>query len=261
MHAAGNDFILIDNRGRRAVRLSRKQKRGLCTRKTGIGADGILVLEKDRKYPFMMRYYNADGGEAALCGNGMRCVAWYAFSKGLVPAAFTFRSASGTHTVSVKKNGSIEVSLPPCVFHKSGRVTVSGRTVPYAYATVGVPHIIIFTTTLSRIDVMREGKRIRDLKRFHPHGTNVNFAMVVRANRLRIRTYERGVENETLACGTGVAATAAVAFTKGLIVSPVTAETASGETIRVKLKKSGDTLLPHLIGKAHFVFLGDVIIP
>jgi diaminopimelate epimerase len=261
MHAAGNDFILIDNRHSKVSAIVKKRKQRLCARKTGIGADGILMLEKDKQYPFMMRYFNADGGEAALCGNGARCVALYAYVNGLVPRRFAFRSRSGIHSVSVRKNGSIKVALPSCIFHKSNTTTVHGKKLPYAYVTVGVPHIIIFAPNLDQINIPMVGKRIRNLKRFQPQGTNVNFAMVTRSRRLRVRTYERGVEDETLACGTGVAATAAVALRNGMVSSPVQVETASGETITVQFKKSGEMLVPYLIGKAHFVFSGTVIIP
>ncbi len=261
MHAAGNDFILIDNRNKTALDISKAGKRKLCARKTGIGADGILILEKDEHYPFMMRYFNADGSEAALCGNGARCVALYAFANGFVLRRFTFRSRSGIHPVSMLKNDSMKVTLPSCIFHKPNSVMVHGKTHQYAYITVGVPHVVIFTHNLDQIDVPVVGKRIRNLKRFHPHGTNVNFAMVAKSKRLKVRTYERGVENETLACGTGVAATAAVALERGISSSPVRVETASGETITIQLKKSGDKLIPYLIGKAHFVFSGVVIIP
>jgi diaminopimelate epimerase len=261
MHAAGNDFILIDDRNRKAGAISKTAKRKLCARKIGIGADGILILEKDRDYPFMMRYFNADGGEAALCGNGARCVAFYAFTKGFVPRRFVFRSKSGIHSVSIYQNGSIKLTLPPCIFHRPNRIMVSGEKLPYSSVTVGVPHIVIFVHRLAEINVPTVGKRLRNLKRFRPHGVNVNFVMVTGSKRLRVRTYERGVENETLACGSGVAATAAVALRRGSVTSPVKVETASGETIVVQLKKSGDTLLPNLIGKAHFVFSGTATIP
>lgn len=261
MQAAGNDFLLIDNRTGKLKGLTRTRRRRLCTRKTGIGADGILLLEKDERYPFMMRYFNADGGEAALCGNGARCVAHYAYTKGLVPRMFVFRSRSAAHSVTIHRDGSIEVSLPPCTFGKSRSVPLGGKMVPCFYATVGVPHLVIFTRSLGRINVPVEGKRLRNLKRFRPQGTNVDFVMVAGPKRLQVRTYERGVENETLACGTGVAAASAVALAQGIVSSPVRVKTASGETITVRFGKSGDTLIPHLIGKAHFVFFGTVIIP
>jgi diaminopimelate epimerase len=261
MHAAGNDFILIDNLHATLKPLSKRVRRHLCARKTGIGADGILLLEKDPYYPFRMRYFNADGGEASLCGNGARCAALYAFTRSLVPRTFTFRSSSGIHTTTIYKNGSIKIALPPCVFGQPGYLSVSGKRSPYVHITVGVPHIIIFVADPARIAVPMVGSRLRHLKRFKPHGVNVDFAAVTGKNRMFIRTYERGVEDETLACGTGVAAAAAAAFRKKHISSPVKVKTASGEQITVQFIESGDKLLPQLIGKAHFVFAGATTIP
>ncbi len=261
MHAAGNDFILIDNLTGTVTPLSKGIRRRLCSRKTGIGADGLLLLEKDSDYPFKMRYFNADGGEASLCGNGARCVALYAFTRSRVPRTFTFRSSSGIHTTTIYKNGSINIALPPCVFGQPGYLSVSGKRSAYVHITVGVPHIIIFVADPARIDVPIVGRRLRHLKRFRPHGVNVDFAAVTGKNRMFIRTYERGVEDETLACGTGVAAAAAAALRKKRISSPVRVKTASGEKITVQFIESGDTLLPHLIGKAYFVFSGTTTIP
>jgi diaminopimelate epimerase len=221
----------------------------------------MLILEKDAAYPFMMRYYNADGGEAALCGNGARCVGLYAFAEGIAARSFSFRSRSGIHAVSILKNGSVRVSLPACIFHKPNKVTIKGKPFHYEYVTIGVPHIVIFSAHLASIDVRVIGKRIRNLKRFRPQGTNVNFAKMLPSNTLQVRTYERGVEDETLACGTGAAATAAAAFTRGMVSSPVKVITSSGETLIVQLRESGDVLKPSLIGKAHSVFSGTVTIP
>ena len=258
MEGAGNDFILIDNRKGNIPLLSKKIKKNLCSRKKGIGADGILILESDSEFPFKMRYFNADGGEAEMCGNGARCVSLYAFSKGIVRRKFTFRSKSGIHRVEILRNNSVKVELPRCEFKKRIRLTIEGKPCNCDYLFVGVPHIVIFTEEIKTINVIKIGKRIRNLKRFSPEGTNVNFVRNEGNSRLTIRTYERGVENETLACGTGIAAVSAVAYEKDMVSSPVYVRAASHEILTVFLEKANGNLIPYLLGKAHIVFSGTV---
>jgi len=260
IEASGNDFILIDNRKGTLLHLTKTIRRSLCSRKTGIGADGLIVLEKDTTSPFLMRYYNADGGEAEMCGNGARCVARYAFAKRITGEKFSFASQSGMHAAEILKNNLIKVELPACVFKKSARLTINGKIQVCDFLIVGVPHIVILTRKLETIDVTSTGRRIRNLNRFKPSGTNVNFVQHLGKNKIRIRTYERGVENETLACGTGVAAAAAVLYRKKMVSSPIYAKTRSGETITVQLKRTKDSLIPFLVGGVRIVYSGAITV-
>jgi len=175
MEGSGNDFILLDNRNGKIPYLSKGIKRKLCSRRTGIGADGILSLQKDEEFPFMMRYFNADGSEADMCGNGARCIALYAFSKGIASRKFSFRSKSGSHQVEILKDHYVKVELPPCRFKKSVKLKIEGRSYDGFSLTVGVPHLVIFSGSIEKIDVLRLGMKMRMLKIFHPQGTNVDF--------------------------------------------------------------------------------------
>jgi diaminopimelate epimerase len=256
----GNDFILIDNYGNKKISLTRSLRRRICSRRTGIGADGILLLEKDRIHPFRMRYYNADGREAKMCGNGARCIALFAYNKGIVSRSFSFSSRSGVHSAKIYGGNSVAVSLPPFKFLKSVHITLDGKREKGYHATVGVPHVVFFVKKVTSLDVVRLGRKIRNNPMFKPEGTNVNFAEIGKNKRVSVRTFERGVEDETLSCGTGVAATAAIAVRNRMITSPVRIKTASGETIVVTLKKEREEIFPYLRGKVEIVYSGFVTV-
>lgn len=258
VEGSGNDFILIDNRDSRIPALKKSIKRKLCSRRTGIGADGILLLEKNREFPFMMRYYNADGSEAKMCGNGARCVALYAFLKGFVSRRFSFRSKSGVHKAQIFKNNMVKVELTTCEFKGKVTLRIAKRKFDGIFLKIGVPHLVIFMKNIENIDVLHIGKKIRNLKRFSPEGTNVDFVKIEDKNKLSIRTYERGVEGETFSCGTGAAAVSAVAYREKGFSSPIYVNPFSGETIVVSLKEAKGKLIPHLTAKARIVFSGTV---
>ncbi|TES90921.1 MAG: diaminopimelate epimerase [Candidatus Cloacimonadota bacterium] len=258
VEGSGNDFILIDNRKGNISYLTKRVKRKLCSRKKGVGADGILILEKDYNFPFLMRYYNADGGEAEMCGNGARCAALYVYSKGFVSRKFSFRSKSSTHNVEILKANFVKVELPPCEFKRKIRLKIEGKPSDCFFLKVGVPHIVIFTENIEKIDVLTIGKRVRNLKIFGPQGTNVNFVRKDEKNRLTVRTYERGIETETLSCGTGAAASSAVAYRGKMVNSPVYVIPKSGESIKVFFTETKSKLIPYLLAKTHIVFSGTV---
>jgi len=259
IEGAGNDFVLINNIKGNVPYLSKRIRSRLCDRKRGIGADGILLLEQDNDFPFMMRYYNADGGEAALCGNGARCVALYAFLNGIAPQRFSFRSKSGIHKAEILKGNTVRIELPACTFKRSVTIKISGDKFVGFFLTVGVPHLVIFVKkALQKIDVFHTGKKIRNLRKFYPGGTNVNFVRIEDRNKLYIRTYERGVEAETLSCGTGAAAASAIAYLQKKVTSPVYVKPLSEETIKVILKNIGGKIIPYLQAKVHLVFSGTI---
>lgn len=260
MVGTGNDFILIDTFKGKKINFTRSIRKKLCSRRTGIGANGILLLEKDKKYPFKMRYFNADGNEAEMCGNGARCIALYAFHTGLVSKSFSFASQSGVHLAKIHKGNYVTVNLPPFLFIKTVHLPIKGKKEKGYYCTVGVPHVVLFTKKVRILDVVLMGRKIRNNSLFKPRGTNVNFAEIEKKGNVFVRTYERGVEDETLSCGTGVAATAAVAVSNKLTFSPVKIRTVSDETLSVQLKKEKDNVIPYLRGKAEIVYSGFVTV-
>jgi diaminopimelate epimerase len=240
MSGSGNDFVLIDNR-RRLVRGHYKAiARRLCDRHFGVGADGLLLLEPDPREDFRMVYYNADGSRADMCGNGARCMAYFAHAKGAVPRAFRFRTDAYPVGATVKGEV-VNVTLADAVDYKPKvSAKVGSKTYRPAFINTGVPHAVLFVSNADKVYVSGLGRSLRFHKAFGPKGTNVNFVQKIGPNKLRVRTYERGVEGETLACGTGVTASAIAAALKGLVKSPVQCVVASGDTLKVNFKLHRD---------------------
>jgi len=234
MSGSGNDFVVIDNR-RHALRgnLSRWAKI-LCHRQFGVGADGLLLLEKDKTEDFRMVYYNADGSRADMCGNGARCMAWFAHEQKAVGNVFRFRTDA--YPVGAKVRGAVvQISLADARDYRREVVAkVNGKTYRPAFVNTGVPHAVLVVPNAYKIFVSDLGRALRFHKAFGPRGTNVNFVQKIGANKLRVRTYERGVEGETLACGTGVVASAIGAALRGLVKSPVRCVVAGGDTLEVQ---------------------------
>lgn len=260
MSGAGNDFVCLDNR-RKQLRLSKRQIAALCHRQFGIGADGLLVVEPgDARHDFRMRYYNADGGEAEMCGNGARCFARYArrISRSNKPA-ISIRTKAGT--VSAEFLGEeVRVGLTPPRDETPSRVlaTADGRLVVHSINT-GVPHAVILVEDLEAVDIAKLGAEVRWHDAFQPKGTNVNFLQRLGARRLRVRTFERGVEGETLACGTGVAASALIAARTLGCTSPVEIKVQGGDVLKVYFElKDGVFSNVRLQGPADFVFQGEI---
>ncbi|MBM3249113.1 MAG: diaminopimelate epimerase [Candidatus Omnitrophica bacterium] len=209
MVASGNDFIVIDKPVTNPHLLARRA----CERKTGIGADGLLLIQKIRNKDFRMRIFNPDGSEAEMCGNGARCLAIYASSKFKTKNLRLFTKAGIIEAQTNKDVAKIKMSHP-----KDRQLDIAvqlhERSLKVNYIDSGVPHAVVFVEGLHNIDVNNIGRQIRYHKRFQPRGTNVNFVEVYDRNYIGVRTYERGVEGETLACGTGVVASSLIAFLK-----------------------------------------------
>ncbi len=260
---AGNDFILIDNRVCRITTSDQLKDlaRKMCNRKLGVGADGLLVLEKSKVADLKMRIFNADGSEAEMCGNGARCFAYY-FS-GVKKTGKDFLLALETKAGIVKArvnadNVRINITQPKDL--KLGiPLKVSGRTIKVNFINTGVPHAVIFVEALDQIDVKGLGREIRYHRFFAPAGTNVNFVEVLSFDSIKIRTYERGVEDETLACGTGSVAAALVAGVKmAQKINKINMHTAGGEVLKVDFIKTEHGFKDvWLEGKARLVYRGE----
>jgi diaminopimelate epimerase len=256
MVASGNDFVVIDNR-KQTVKDPLGLTRKLCALHTGVGADGILLVEKSRKADFKMRIINSDGSEAEACGNGFRCIALYAREKMGYPAQFQFESLSGLIQAKVAQNRVRVQLVQPSEVKLRGEIQVNGHRLHYSFLNTGVPHAVIFVNGLSKIDVAGLGRAIRYHEHFKPRGTNVNFVEVKSSREIHVRTYERGVENETLACGTGSTASAIASALLDYTKPPVKVKTSGGEILTVDFKRDGGIIRSvTLEGEAHFVFEG-----
>ena len=248
-HGTGNDFILIDNRDG-AIRLNEDEVASLCHRRFGIGADGLMLLEQSDGYDFRMVYYNADGRESTMCGNGGRCITAFARELGIVSHHARFLAIDGEHTATVHADGLISL-------HMQDVAEVSLKN-GFALLNTGSPHYIKWVTDVVHTDVYTEGNEIRNRVEFQPAGINVNFVQVLGENRLLVRTYERGVEDETYSCGTGVtaAAIAATGETTGIFLMSI--ETPGGE-LQVSFTKHTPTTAVNIVltGPAVKVFQGQ----
>ncbi len=260
MVASGNDFIVVDNR-KNLFKNPVKQTARLCEFHTGVGADGVLLFENSRKGDFKMRIINSDGSEAEACGNGFRCIARYAREKMGYPAKFKFESLAGLIEAQVKNNRIRVQLVNPTGLRERAEIQVLGHRLHYSFINTGVPHTVIFVEGLEKIDVDGLGRAIRFHKDFQPKGTNVNFVEVKGPNKIQVRTYERGVEKETLACGTGSTASAIISTLQGYVKAPVQVQTKGGEVLTVDFKRSGEKITNvTLEGEAHFVFEGKLFL-
>lgn len=258
MVASGNDFVVVDNR-RKSVKDPVAFARRVCRPHQEVGADGILLFESSEKANFRMRILNPDGSEAAACGNGFRCIARYAHDILKYSSRMHFESGSGLIEAEVKSADMVRVQLvQPRVFEMNGVLEIGKRRLPYAFLDTGVPHVVVFTEDLEKVDVVETGRAVREHTRFQPFGTNVNFVEVRSKKEIAVRTYERGVENETLACGTGSTASAVMSVLKGHVQSPVGVLTRGGEKLRIDIHQKGDEVTKvFLEGKVQFVYKGE----
>lgn len=261
MTGAGNDFVLVDNRDGRH-RFRPEQIARLCNRHFGIGADGMLVAETDGKPDrIRMRYYNSDGGEASLCGNGARCFARFLQSRmeAQSPGTLSFVTGAGPVEAAFSEE-EVSISMPdPGEARLRQLVSTRHGPLEVHWIHTGVPHLVVFVQKLERIDVEEFGRELRWLPDFAPEGANVNFVGLLGPDRISVRTYERGVEAETLACGTGVTASALAANLVKGSSSPVSVEVRSGDRLRVGFERTGDRFHGvRLQGPALTVFTGEM---
>jgi diaminopimelate epimerase len=260
MNGAGNDFVLIDNRARK-VKLSRDQVVRLCDRHRGVGADGVLLLVPSAtgKADWAWHFYNSDGSTGEMCGNGARCFARFVQKLTGVDGGFTFETEAGVITTSFQGDR-VTVSLTqPKDLRLNQQVPFSVGGQAIHSINTGVPHAVLFVPDADRAMVQQLGPEIRRHPHFAPKGTNVNFVQVLGPNHIRVRTFERGVEGETLACGTGVTASALIAARLHGFTSPVKVKVQGGDHLEVSFKADrGEFTGVQLTGPAEFIFEGRI---
>ncbi len=258
MSASGNDFILINNfDGKIPPETARELARKLCRRAVSVGADGLILLErpKNKEACFAWRFFNADGSEAEMCGNGGRCAARFAVAEGICLEKFLFETKAGLIAAEVHGK-QVKIRLtPPKDLRLDFPLSLGQQTLTVSFVNTGVPHVVLILSEkeLESLPVSDLGRRIRFHPEFSPAGTNVNFVACLGRDLLRVRTYERGVEAETLACGTGATASALVAALKGLVTTPVKVKTSGGETLTIYFEPQNPTEV-FLEGEARFIY-------
>ncbi|MGB8353880.1 MAG: diaminopimelate epimerase [Chthoniobacteraceae bacterium] len=259
MNGAGNDFVLVDNRDGK-LQLDAKTIESLCDRHRGVGADGLLMVEPAANgADFRMRYYNSDGGEADMCGNGARCFARFANRLATPRPEVSFETPAGVITAEFLGDLVRLGMSEPKDLRLNDTITVENDSVAVHSVNTGVPHAIVFVEDLDKVDVQRMGAAIRYHAHFAPKGTNVNFVKILDENTVAIRTYERGVEGETLACGTGVVASALITHELKGASTPVGIRVKGGDLLQVGFEKSAAGYSNvTLTGPADFVFDGQI---
>ncbi len=260
MSGAGNDFVVVENMNGELLCNKDALAVALCSRHTGIGADGLLVLERSPRADFFMSYYNADGSYGGMCGNGGRCVARYAYVSGIAGPDMIFEALDHLYAAQVVGNDVRLQMKDPSHFTNGIRLSDSLLTVDGDFVDTGAPHFVIEQRSLDNVDVSTIGRTIRFHSAFAPQGCNVDFVERLHDGVVAIRTYERGVEAETLACGTGCVAAAVVLSRRYGWHSPVTLRVRSGEEVRVYFRyDKEDWSDVFLEGSAHFVFRGALL--
>jgi len=296
MHGAGNDFILIDDRQNKFPDKNKALIKKICQRRTGIGCEGLILIRpstiadcatqsvaQTKSAPiserrinaqkassqklfensvadFRMRFFNPNGNEADMCGNGARCVARLAYDLNIANATMKFETRAGIIKAEVK-HGSVKLYLPPATnYQKEQNLTIpSGAEIYYDFINTGVPHAVVQTNNLNSYPVKDYGHAIIKHSAFAPEETNVNFAEIIDPHHINIRTYERGVEDETLACGTGITATAITMALRNLVLPPVSIKAASSDILVVDFTiENNKTTNITLTGPATHVFTGEI---
>ncbi len=260
LSGSGNDFILIDNMdGSLQVGDPGAFAKSVCERKVSAGADGLIIIEPSDKVDFRWRFFNADGSEPEMCGNGGRCAARFAFLRKIAKKRMSFETLAGVIDAEVKADSvKIRLSTPHSLVMED-KIIVNGKNLVVHSINTGVPHVVHFVNDLKAFNVFATGRAIRLHEHYRPAGTNANFAAVVDPHAIHVRTFERGVEDETLACGTGSVASALIASRRGLVESPVDVHVQSGETLKIYFERTKDGFADvYLEGKVTVVYQGNL---
>lgn len=250
-HGSGNDFILLDNRNNLYNELTEKQVAFLCNRHFGIGSDGLMLLNLKSGFDFEMKYYNSNGAEGSMCGNGGRCIVKFANTMGIRKSNYHFMACDGEHDAEIEMDGTVKL--------KMNDVNKVETHMNYYVLNTGSPHYVKHIKDVADMDVRTGGRMIRNSKNYEKEGINVNFVETLENDRIYVRTYERGVEDETLSCGTGVTAAALVSAHNDNGFNRVEVKTPGGK-LSVEFDKKDDDHFENiwLNGPVKFVFKGEI---
>lgn len=250
-HGTGNDFIMIDNRDLSFPKTDQALVKFYCDRRFGIGADGLILIESDTESDFKMVYYNSDGNQSSMCGNGGRCIVAFAKQLGIIGDSCRFQAVDGFHNASIDSRQMISLQMAD--------VALITREAEATFLNTGSPHHVLMVTDLQHFDVYGQGKKIRESTAYQPEGTNVNFVEKMADDTFAIRTFERGVEDETWSCGTGATAVAIAMFDNGQTQSNQISIQVKGGRLTVDFVK-GDGVYHSvfLTGPAQRVFHGII---
>lgn len=263
MHGAGNDFIIVDDRSLFFPASNRDWLARIASRHTGVGCEGIILIQLSESADFRMRFINPDGTEVAMCANGARCIARLAFELGIAGSSMSIETGAGPVGAEIVDGGVRLGMTPPGDWRLNQRLSTEERDIPYSFVNTGVEHVVVNVADLgSGIDPISLGPSIRFHPDFAPGGTNANFMDVTGKNTLKVRTYERGVEAETAACGTGIVASALIAARAGKVAAPVEVTAASGCILAVDFRLTDDSAKDvSLLGPAEHAFRGELDSP
>lgn len=257
----GNDFILIDNRNEVYPKNEVDLIDRLCDRQFGVGADGVILLEQSERADFVMRIFNPDGSEAEMCGNGIRCLGKFLQELEIEGTQFTIEVMSRAYPLRLHDDGNVSIGmLPPPHIDWDLDLCIEEKSFHIDFLDTGVPHATIAVDNLDEFDLEAVGPKIRYHEHFEPQGTNVDIYHIDKRtpSTIHIRTYERGVESETMACGTGATACAIVAWKREKLPNPITVRVASNDTLEFKITENDDNIQQIIMkGPAEFVFRGD----
>jgi diaminopimelate epimerase len=247
----GNDFVILENRDNKYDNITREQVKHICNRRFGIGADGLMLLSNHDELDFNMIYFNADGNESSMCGNGGRCLVKFAKHRGMYKSTYHFMAIDGPHEADIDMKDIVRLKMQDVhkVTHHTG----------YALLNTGSPHFVKFASNVKDIDVVQTGREIRYSKQFEKEGVNVNFVETIDEDGIFVRTYERGVEDETMSCGTGVTAAALMNAHNENGFNRVEVKTPGGN-LSVEFEKTGEDNFENiwLCGPAEFVYKGEI---
>jgi diaminopimelate epimerase len=259
MHGAANDFIVVDDRVLSFPTDDQAWLSAIMARHTGVGSEGVLLIQPSERADFRMRFFNPDGGEVDMCGNGARCIARLAHELGVSGEQMTFETPAGlVGATMIGQDVRLDMTAPKD-WKLDGALDMPGGPLAYGFVNSGVPHVVVEVTDIESFDVQGTGAFFRHHALFAPGGTNANFIEITGPSSLRLRTYERGVEAETPACGTGIVASALIAGKTGRVTAPVHVHTAGGHTLEVNYQLTPDGAEKvTLQGPAEHVFQGEL---
>lgn len=262
MSGGGNDFVVIDDRKGILPKKKSSFIKQVCLRKISVGADGVILVENSEGVDFKMRIFNSDGSEAEMCGNGARCVALFYYKNVKAHKSLNFKTKAGIIKARIINDNKVRVKMSkPFGLKKDLGIKIGKYFLKGSFINTGVPHTVIFTSRIKEIEVEKIGREIRYHKMFFPKGSNVDFVSTKDNRTLYLRTYERGVEQETLSCGTGAVASAIIANLKKGFKSPIKVVTQSGETFTIYFKVKKESIEEvYLEGPVEIIYEGRVFL-